>query len=330
MARMRTRAWLLLALVSCAEPVPSEPPRVRIEPYLGVPSVILEAPGPQAQAVVMPDLGGRIVRYSLEGENILWDNPDASGRPRPGGGCQVYVGPEPRTVPEQPALWKNRYRWATLGNAAAALTSEPCPVFGLRVERQITIDPRDGSLAVVHRMKNVSDRDQSYCFWDRTLTQPRGFALIPLNPKSRFPARWVIGKRNEKKLWDYDGTNPSHPGIRVLDGVLVAQTGGPEQKVGADSDGGWIAYARGRLLFVKYYPYAPDGRYTDAGLSVALYFRDNLSECEPISPEVALKPGAEYVFPEKWILLRLEKEVTTHEEARALVDRLPPSPFVTK
>jgi len=327
---MRNLTWLLFAAASCAGPSPAVPPRVRIEPYLGVNNCLfVEAPGPKVSAIVVPDIAGRIVSYSLDGENILWDNPDAAGRPRPGGGYGQDVGPEMRQDPKHPVLWQGKYRWARLGADTVTVSSEPCPVLRLKLEKQIRIDPRDGSLTILQRMRNVADREQSYCVWDRTLTQPRGFGLIPLNPKSRFPARWVLGKRipGKESMWSYDGETPSHPEIRVMDGVLVARTGGPEQKVGADSDGGWIAYARGRLLFVKYYPYVPEGRYTDGGLSVALYFRDNLSECEPISPEVSLRPGGEYVFPEKWLLLRLESEVTAHEEARALVDLIPPSPF---
>jgi hypothetical protein len=62
-------------------------------------------------------------------------------------------------------------------------------------------------------------------------------------------------------------------------------------------------------------------------LSVAFYFNERFSECEPISPEVTLKPGEEYVFPERWVLLELDREVTTPEEARAAAARIPPSRF---
>lgn len=315
-------------LVSCAGAGGSvEPPRVRVVSHLGVqPALLLEAPSARTIAVALPEVAGRIGVYARDGENILWENLDASGRPRPGGGYQLDVGPEMRIIPPHPVLWSGKYRWGLLPPRTVALASEPDPVLGLRLEKQVSIDPRDGALDVLQRMKNVSEREQSYCLWDRTLCQGGGFALIPLNPRSRFPARWVIGRR-KGGAWEYNGVAPSHPEMRVLDGVLVVRSGGPEQKIGADSDGGWIGYVRGRLLYVKYYPYFPEGRYTDGGLSVAFYFNERFSECEPISPEVTLKPGEEYVFPERWILLRLEREVTTHEEARAVAARIPPSSF---
>ena len=63
---------------------------------------------------------------------------------------------------------------------------------------------------------------------------------------------------------------------------------------------------------------------------MAVYFNDRIAELEPISPEVALKPLRSYVFPERWRLIRLDREVKTHEDARAVVDRIPPAPFGKK
>jgi hypothetical protein len=78
---------------------------------------------------------------------------------------------------------------------------------------------------------------------------------------------------------------------------------------------------------VKYFPYSPKGDYSDGGNSVELYFDKSVGELEPLSPEVTLKPGESYSFPEKWTLIELNDEVTTFEEARKLVKKVPPSPF---
>ncbi len=333
MSFVRKILAILLAAgaASCGGPGvgPSGPTRVRIEPYLGVdPCLHLEAPSARVLAIAMPQEAGRIVHYSLAGEGILYQPADPAGGLRKGGGYGLDVGPEPRTVPRpHPAIWNRPYTWGKLGDGTIALSSEPCPVLGLKLDRQVTIDGRDGSLSIVQRMKNVAAVEQSYCLWDRTLCRPGGFTLIPLNRKSRFPAGWVLGKRNAAKLWDYDGERPAHESCRVLDGMLVVTSIGPEQKVGADSDAGWIAYVRGRLLFVKYYPYDPAGRYTDGGLSVAHYFSQSIAELEPISPEVTLAPGGTYVFPEKWTLTLLDGAVSSPEQARAVADSIPPSPF---
>ena len=78
---------------------------------------------------------------------------------------------------------------------------------------------------------------------------------------------------------------------------------------------------------MKYYAYVPDGKYTDNGLSVAHYFNERIAELEPLSPEIALRPEGEYLFPERWTLTRLDHDVLTHEDARAVASKIPPSPF---
>ena len=79
-------------------------------------------------------------------------------------------------------------------------------------------------------------------------------------------------------------TGPSRPASVVLGGVLVAETGGDATRLGADSDGQWIAYARGRLLFVKYYFYAAWGDYGPGGRSVEVYFDRRVTELNPRQP----------------------------------------------
>lgn len=57
------------------------------------------------------------------------------------------------------------------------------------------------------------------------------------------------------------------------------------------------------------------------------YCDSKVAELEPLSPEIKLKPGENYSFPEKWVLIELQDEVTTYAQARALVKRVPASPF---
>lgn len=322
-----------LVLLGCsAEKAPLPPARVWVGPHLNADAAIhLQAPEAKILAVVAPDAAGRIVHFGLDGRNILWNPTDAAGQPRAGGGYGLDLGPE-RTIARHPVIWEQKHHWATMG-ANVTITSERDPAVGMRVGKQLAMNGATGALEILQRMVNVADRDQSYCFWDRTLCKAGGFTVIPLNPASRFPAKWVLGRRKvvdgkvDPYWWEYDGATPAHPGIRVIDGMLVVKSQGKEQKVGADSNGGWIAYLHGRLLFVKYYPYHPEGKYVDNGLSVAHYFNERIAELEPLSPEATLPPGGESVFPERWTLTALDRDVTTHEDARAAASTIPPSPF---
>ena len=307
---------------------------VRIETHSGWPdSLVLSASGAKIKAVVVPAVGGRIVHYSLGGENIIYENPGSFGKTLANtktnfsvGGYQCDLGPEIRGIPNHRALWMGLYRWRPSGDYRVAVTSEADATLGIQLEKEILIDPQTGELGITQRMKNVSSKETAYCLWDRTLCKGGGYAFFPLNPKSRFKAGWSIRRQSEGR-YQYDGDNPSDPRARVIDGVLVTEAKGPALKVGADSDAEWIAYARGRILFVKFYPHFATGDYTDGGNSVEFYCDDRVAELEPLSPEIRLKPNENYAFPEKWVLLPLEAEVTSYEAARALVNKIPASPF---
>jgi hypothetical protein len=312
----------------------SLPEGIEIKTHTGwANSLFLNAPDPGIRAVVVPAIGGRIVHYSLKGENIIFENPGSEGKTLANtkewfwvGGYQCDLGPELRGIPDHNTLWVGQHEGVATKDFAVAATSQPDAALGIQMGKEIVIDPETGQLGITQWMKNISDQETSFCLWDRTLCKGGGFAFFPLNKKSRFPAKWSLRhKIDDKEV--YDGKTPASPNVKVIDGVLVAKTTGSATKVGADSDAGWIAYARGRLLFVKFFPYVPTGQYSDGGNSVELYFDQSIAELEPLSPEVKLKPGETYAIPEQWVLIELKRSVTTFEQARALVKQVPRPPF---
>jgi hypothetical protein len=124
--------------------------------------------------------------------------------------------------------------------------SDPLRSVGVRLDKEFVIDSDTGDLGVTQRLRNVVTNDVSFCLWDRTLCKGGGFAMFPLNGKSRFRAGWSI-RRGPAGRYQYDGEKPSDGRPRILDGVLVAQVRLPdarELKAGADSEAGWIAGAR--------------------------------------------------------------------------------------
>lgn len=283
-------------------------------------------------AVVVPAIGGRVMFYGFSGDNILFDDPQTSGRTLATlergyfGGYQLDVGPELRGIPAHPKLWAGRYNSRVTGDYGVRVTSTEDGELGVRLEKEFTMDPDSGSLGINQTIFNTSSNAVSFCLWDRTLCVSGGFAVIPLNRKSKFPAQWSI-RTGESGKWSYEGVTPASARARVLDGMLVVEARGSATKVGADSDAGWIAYAKGTLLFVKYYPYDRTGRYTDGGNSVEFYWDERVAELEPLSPEKSLQPGESYSFPEKWSVIRLKEPVTTPKEARKAVKRIEPFQF---
>ncbi len=296
-------------------------------------SVVLEAPDAMVRAIVVPAIGGRIAQYSMNGDNLIYEHPGSEGKTLATakelfwvGGSQIDLGPEIRRIPEHNTLWLGPYQWAAKRAFSVSVTSEPDAVTGVQMGRDIVINPEDGALGINQWMKNISDKEVRYSLWDRTMCKPGGYVLVPLSRKSRFPARWRIRNKLEERFVD-ESKDIHSPVAKVIDNVLVVKTGSLSTRIGADSDSGWIAYTRGRLLFVKFFPHDPPGNYSDDGSSVAVYFDQSLTEFGPISSETGLKPGETYAFPEQWILVPLKETANSFDRARALVKRIPKSSF---
>ena len=316
------------------------PAGVEFRDYTGWPQCIfLNATETPVQAVIVPAVGGRLVHFSLNEENVLYENPATEGRTMGAsqeelwfGGYQCDIGPPGRGLPSHLQLVQGRNGWDLKGGFAAHVTGLPDPGLGIVIEKNFLLAPDTGELGVMQRMRNISDKDVSYSLWDRTLCKKGGFVFFPLNKKSRFPAGWSQRHLAGRDYYAgehayFDGVHPNVLQARVLDGVLVVAASGDVTQLGADSMAGWIAYARGKLLFVKYFPCIARGNYSDGGNTVEVYFDQRAVELSPLSPEIKLAPGQDYIFPEKWLLIPLRKEVTTWEEARKLVRKIRPSPF---
>ncbi|HAV61898.1 MAG TPA: hypothetical protein DCY13_05995, partial [Verrucomicrobiales bacterium] len=173
------------------------------------------------------------------------------------GGFQSDLGPELRGIPAHDVLWRGVHSWHIPGPFMARVTSKPDPVTGVQLEKEFVIDPDNGELGMTLKMINVSKEPVSYCHWDRTLCHGGGFAIIPLNAKSQFRNRWALRTGERGRDWRYDGNAPLPRGAKVMKNHLIVQCQGPPTKLGADSTEGWIAYARGRQMLVKFFPHYP-------------------------------------------------------------------------
>ncbi|MCC7375289.1 MAG: hypothetical protein IT581_11605 [Verrucomicrobiales bacterium] len=291
-------------------------------------AIILESRSEGVRAVVVPSVGGRVVSYGKRGENILWQNPNASsgGDASDPGGFQCDIGPMVSGLKPHASLWSAPYTSSRRKNQALVMKSAEDKVLELELEKDVVLDPATGDLGFVHRIKNLSDRSQAYCLWHRIACRPGGFVMAQLNKKSRFAAGWSMLRETNGKL-SYDGKQPESAAVKLLDGVLVAQTGPNGARIGLDTGAQWVAYALGRTLFVVHFPVYSVATYSEGGNSVTVAWDDTKTEIAPHSPEARMASRKSYEFPLKWTWIDLPSEVTTHEQARALVDKIPGSPF---
>jgi hypothetical protein len=306
---------------------------LRPQPFSGWQDCLVLSGG-DCKAVLLPAVGGRVAFFALNGDNAIYEEPGSSGKTlanAPGGfaigGAACDLGPEGRPIPEHNLSWLGPWTWQSPRPNKVTLRSEPDPGVGVELEKEVVMDPDSGELGLVNRMKNVTNTGLAYCLWDRTLSRPGGYLLVPLNKKSRFQAGWSLARKDPAGKTVYDGERPADPRAQVIEGVLIVAATGELLKAGADSDAEWVAYTVGRLLFVKYYPCSAQGNYSQKGHSVAFTCEARRVEWGPLSPEIPLKAGETYAFPEKWVLLELPRSARSFAEARALARSLPPSPF---
>lgn len=285
------------------------------------------------RVIVAPSVGGRVLAYGLRGENLLWLDPDHTGATlatvgasfQPGG-FQCAIGPEVEAVPTLPELWVGPWSWTSRRPYSVQLRAPEDRSVRVELEKEIVFDPASGDLGFVHRMKNTADRDSAYCLWHRIACRPGGFVLLPVHRQSRFPAGWSL-RRDTDRGYRYDGVQPESPEVRILDGVLVARTGGDFTQLGTDGNEQWMAYALDRSLFIIHFPTYSTAVYSEGGNTATVTWDRRRTELQPLSPEARLRSRRTYEFPMKWAVVELPAAVTSHEEARALVSRIPGSPF---
>jgi hypothetical protein len=83
-----------------------------------------------------------------------------------------------------------------------------------------------------------------------------------------------------------------------------------------------VAYAQGRLLFVKFFGHDPDARLADPGNTLEVAWDSQCVELQPISPLFTLRRHRPQAWTGRWALLPLDQPVTTFDQARALAGRI--------
>jgi hypothetical protein len=295
----------------------------------------LESKDAAPKAVVVPAFGGRVLSYGFRGESILWNPTEAPGadagnltNPAIPGGFLCLLGPDSAPPANQGGLANGRYDWSTKGRSPVVILKSPEDKSArASIEREVMFDPSTGDLGFVHRLKNLTDQDGAFTLSQRIACQPGGFVLFPLSKKSRFAAGWAVLRENGGRT-TWDGANPTLEGVRVLDGVLVAKTGTGNARIGADSDAQWMAYVVGRTMFILHFPFYASAVYAEGGNSVTCSWSAQNTELQPIGPEARLRSRRTSELPMKWSLVELPAEITKPEQARALADKVPASPFL--
>lgn len=311
---------VLVSLCSAAAAQPAPSPRAgtgtaRIAPSHGYEKAVELTLG-QARAVLCPEIGGRVLEFSVGGRQALWfDEAERNRQPgaSPSSAGRFDFGPE-LTTPRHQKIWGGEWTAEIIGPSAARLTSQPDDSSGVQLIRDCELEAikaPDPSHAPPVRflckqtIKNVSSEPKEYCHWGRSFSPGGGICIIPLSASSRFPSKYALYE--DGGLINVKATDPQ---IRERDGCIEILAPPRKPKLGFDSYAGWLAYSMpGDLLFVKRFATFPDRVYNEAaGLTISVWYPQETGraakiELEPIGPRERLRPGESASFTEEWFLL---------------------------
>lgn len=257
--------------------------------------------------VLCPAAGGRVLEYSLRGQNVLYlpagdegwrYSADASSGPMTAG--RFDIGPE-KVIRRGKILWMGPWTGEITGDRSARLVSEFDAQSGARLIRDFQLHPTSSQLRCTQTMINESSEPISLCHWSRTFAVGGGIAVIPRTPRGRFPSGYVMYQGGHAVA-----TKPEDPNIQVSDEAVVITAAPQFPKLGFDSHAGWLAYlAPTNQLFVKRFRTYPDRAYNElAALTVSVWYpKQEMVELEPIGPAEDLQPGERASFTEEWWLL---------------------------
>jgi len=257
--------------------------------------------------ILDPNCGGRILEYSLNGQNVIYTDSQYNGWTyKPGGktigppGGRFDIGPE-MLVPKRLDLWLGRWTAEIIGPRAARLTSVENTSTGVQLIREFRLDINSTHLSCTQTIRNISNSTKRYNHWSRTFAVGGGICLVPLTEYSRFPQGYII--YGPGPVLNY--RHKEHPNVIVRDGFLEVSGTPPQPKFGIDSYAGWLGYiTKSNLLFIKKFPVYTDRVYGEvAAYTISLwYFKEQMCELEPIGPLETIEPGKSASFTEEWWL----------------------------
>ncbi len=281
----------------------AETPHAKFIDYHGYQQAV-ELKRGNVRAVLCPQVGGRPLEFSIDGNNALYldeQEGKSTGRQPVVSAGRFDIGPELTTPPRQ-KLFAGEWTAEISGEHSARLISQRDDSPGVQLIRDFELKESGKTpwLSCRQTIINISSETKEYCHWGRSFGRGGGICFIPLEGKSRFPSKYALyedgGLINVKAKDD---------NIRERDGFLEILGPPRKPKLGFDSFAGWLAYLMpGDLLFVKRFATYPDRVYNEAaGLTISVWYPPgDRVELEPIGPRERLEPGQAASFTEEWRL----------------------------
>jgi hypothetical protein len=277
------------------------------------------------ELIVTTEVGPRIIRFGfVGGQNLMKEYKDQLGKTggnewRIYGGHRFWHAPEaqPRTYCPDNKPVQHTWDGKTLKLVQPIETST-----GVAKEMEITLDPKENRVTLVHRLVNRGLWDIEAAPWCLTVMAQGGRAIFPQepyrpHPEHLLPARPLV-------LWHY--TDMKDP--RWLWGTKYIQlkqdpNATTKQKVGMRNTLGWAAYYLEGELFLKRFGFDAGATYPDFGCNCEAYTDADMLELETLGPLTKMPAhGGKVEHVEHWFLFKVtvgEDEDSIDENVLPLV-----------
>ncbi len=229
--------------------------------------------------------GAKILSFRLGDEEIL-----NQGRFPNSFGSTFWTSPQSEWNWPPVAEYDTKPFEAEVDGDALVLTGQKSERFGYRVRKRIAADPKDGAFVITYTIVNESGETRQVAPWE--ISRVANGGLLFFEAKSVEPANNMVGLPftfEKKAAW------------------YVMDEARENRKINADGTG-WLAFANGKLLFIKKFQDLKAGQAAPAEAEIQIYANPGKTfvEVEEQGPYTTLQPGESVDWTVRWYLLRQE------------------------
>ncbi|MCE5198896.1 MAG: DUF4380 domain-containing protein [Armatimonadota bacterium] len=276
--------------------------------------------------VVVPEIGGRIMEYSISGKNVIWENPEQFGRTYPVSGDWYNFGGYKTWLAQ-----KDKYAWPpdtmldygkanvevikdSSGGSLLRVTGAASIKSGVIFTKDISLDD-SGEALVRQSLTNISSHLITYGIWNVTQVNAPCYVVFPIGQKTKLPGG----------ITDLEGIGRKKGQVDIKDGLCITKFTSEGCKIGADTDGTWLLWLKDNLAYIKSFsPMAKSAQYPHSGCSVEVYADPTYPymEMELLGPIRKLRPGERAELVERWSIIELSQPIGDENSIFAAIKQL--------
>ena len=233
--------------------------------------------------------GGKILSFRLGDEEIL-----NQGRFPNSFGSTFWTSPQSEWNWPPVAEYDTKPFEASVQDGCLVLNGQKSERFGYRIRKEFSTDPRDGAFVITYTILNESGQTRKVAPWE--ISRVANGGLLFFEAKSVEPANNMAGLPftfEKKGAW------------------YVMDEAKENRKINADGTG-WLAFANGKLLFIKKFQDLKAGEEAPAEAEIQIYANPGKTfvEVEEQGPYTTLEDGASVSWTVRWYLLPYDGALT--------------------